>query len=355
MIETVEQVLQSLDEIRTFLTKCKVWDAQFKILQLKDLLHSESWPVAVPQELICMESEDDLFERADSIINFSNWEVDGKKFLDFGCGLGHVAVVASQLGSQAAGYDIVESSSFEWEKEGKYLLTTNFDKIKAMSPFDFIMLYDVLDHSTDPVGILTKVREVANKNTDIFVRCHPFLSRHGGHLYKHINKAYVHLVFTEDELQEMGYGFEGNFQKTNQPLVTYRDWFKQANLSIVVEDVVQDVLEPFFKKGVVKERMPKFSFDGVWEHYVNGRKHRRFVAYPNGTLNTPQGPETWSIDGLNLSLRWPTDKGIWRDELKLNEDMTHYEGTNQIGYKIKGDRIENINSSFIDFTLRAYD
>ena len=38
------------------------------------------------------------------------------------------------------------------------------------------------------------------ENSRLFVRFHPYTSRNGTHLGNQINKAYIHLIFSDDEL-----------------------------------------------------------------------------------------------------------------------------------------------------------
>jgi hypothetical protein len=59
---------------------------------LEPLLKSDQWPQAVNEYLICdLNSEDDKDARAQGIIAaMIDPDLTGKKFLDFGCGEGHV-------------------------------------------------------------------------------------------------------------------------------------------------------------------------------------------------------------------------------------------------------------------------
>jgi len=61
--------------------------------------------------------------------------------------------------------------------------------------YDFILINDVLDHAADPLDMLEQVNKIRNPETKIVVRCHPWTSRHGTHVYKQMNKAFLHLIF----------------------------------------------------------------------------------------------------------------------------------------------------------------
>ena len=79
----------------------------------------------------------------------------------------------------------------------------------------------------------------------IYVRCHPWSSRHGAHLHEEINKAFVHLVFTEDELSNMGYNVPFTHRLLD-PLTSYRNLFKKVGYTILSEDIIKTTIEPFF-------------------------------------------------------------------------------------------------------------
>ena len=77
------------------------------------------------------------------------------------------------------------------------------------------------------------------------MRCHPWTSRHGTHLYKQLNKAYLHLVFSEDELYAMGLK-ETKATVFLEPLETYRKMISDAGLKILNEDHINHPVELFF-------------------------------------------------------------------------------------------------------------
>jgi len=111
------------------------------------------------------------------------------------------------------------------------------------------------------------LKGVMKKNTIIHVRFHPFCSRHGGHLYQWTNKAFIHLVFTEDELKEMG-APEDVFpkQKVIHPKWSYDMWVKDAGLRVANRDHIKTPMEGLFKNNKdLKTRIHKHwlgkSFD----------------------------------------------------------------------------------------------
>lgn len=243
-------------------------DEQLKeFTELRMLLNSNEWPEAVNKELICdINSEEDKFDRANGILNLLELnDLSNLSFLDFGCGEGHIVINCNA--KLAIGYDIDKiNSKLTWENlENNKLLTTDFNKIKEFTPFDKILLYDVLDHVDNPIEILNQAKDLLIENGKITVRCHPFCGRHGGHLYQQTNKAFVHLIFSEEEMQKLGYDLI-NTQHIIYPLKTYEDYFNKVKLKIEYNFVERVNVEEFFNKNqLVKNRLMKH-----WNRKIDG-------------------------------------------------------------------------------------
>ena len=101
----------------------------------------------------------------------------------------------------------------------------------------------------------------------IFVRFHPWTSRDGGHLYDQLNKAFVHLVFTPDELAQMGVSVTEAGAKANQrivrPLATYNGWINKAGLIVKERTAKTAEVEPFFEE--LLPRINEVSWGGKCE------------------------------------------------------------------------------------------
>lgn len=230
---------------------------------LKSLVLSEQWPSAVFKVQIADEnSEKDKEERAEGICDILLPPLNGKKVLDFGCGEGHIAKHAATEATISVGYDIDKSpkSQLRWEeKEENLLLTTDFEKVSSEGPYDVILIYDVLDHTKNAMSeILLRAKSVLSNEGRIYLRCHPWCGRHGGHAYRKINKAFVHIVFSEEELRAFGLELEPN-QKVTFPLLTYNKAIEDAGL---VKDSEHEIdtqeVEPFFSENpLVKARILK--------------------------------------------------------------------------------------------------
>lgn len=235
---------------------------EFEILN--KLLNSEDWPEAVFASQIADEnSEADKEERAEGICDIILPPLENKKFLDFGCGEGHVSKYMSKNSAFSVGFDIKKDprSKLNWEEvQDNFLLTTDFEKVKSNAPYDAVLLYDVMDHTEGEsnVEMLLKIKPLLSENAKIFVRCHPWAGRHGGHIYKKINKAFIHLVFSEDELKELGVeNFDYN-HKVLYPIKSYTEVFEKAGFEKNNQEVDTQEVESFFgSNNLVKSRIMK--------------------------------------------------------------------------------------------------
>lgn len=275
----IEKKTEKLDKIYEVLKD----ESEFE--QLKNLLNSEEWPEAVLDfQIVDENSEEEKMDRAEGIVDILiNEELENKKILDFGCGEGHSAKYAStQEKTTSVGYDLVKSekSKLLWENEEEnYLLTTNFEKVKEKGPYDIIMIYDVIDHCEDPINVLNQAKSLLSDNGKIYLRCHPWCGRHGGHLYREINKAFVHIIFSDEELKELGINEQEPNIKVTFPIAEYHKFIEQANLKIENEDVEYQDVEDFFVKNPiitkrlkniinVKEKYPKHQTSQCFHDYI---------------------------------------------------------------------------------------
>jgi SAM-dependent methyltransferase len=266
----IDEILASLDAAPPQNPKTGLNEEEFGVL--KGLLESDQWPEAVFSAQIADEnSEQDKEERAQGIADIILPPMEGKSFLDFGCGEGHVAKYLSKEARVSVGYDIEKSqrSKLPWDhKDGNFLLTSDFEKVVAEGPFDVILMYDVVDHVKDmtPSEMLLKAASVLAPEGRIFMRCHPWCGRHGGHLYRSTNKAFVHLVFNSDELEALGIRPESNLGVV-KPLKTYGDIIKDAGLANDSEpEIDNQEVEDFFRDTpVVRDRILKAWGVDKWE------------------------------------------------------------------------------------------
>lgn len=233
--------------------------------ELKGLLASDRWPVAVEPDLICKDDLEEKKIRAEGVIDFMITEpLGGKRFLDFGCGEGLTIPEAVRKGASAAvGYD----ARAQWSAAsfaGGGVLTDDWQKVRASGPYDVVMLWDVLDHLTgeDPIDALKKVKEVCKPGAAVYVRCHPWCSRSATHTYRSLNKAFTHLVFSEVELVRLGITGGEPTLKVVHPQMTYTNWFQVAGFAIAVNDPATEDVEKFFSETPVVAARVKANWSG---------------------------------------------------------------------------------------------
>lgn len=218
---------------------------------LEALMDSKDWPEAVDPEVICyLDNEEQQKLRAESVVEMMIDDfLKDLKFLDFGCGNGYI--VSESLKQEpkfAIGYDIKEDPT--WKKFNANF-TTNLDEVRAQAPYDVILIYDVLDHilePNNPADALKIARDLLHPNGKIYLRCHPFCSRTGTHLYYDKNKAFLHLVFSEIELLRMGFN-SIPVRKVIHPMMVYQGWIREAELKENYNNVLRENVEDFFEKN----------------------------------------------------------------------------------------------------------
>lgn len=120
---------------------------------------------------------------------------------------------------------------------------------------------------------MNKLKQVTKSGTSIYIRCHPFCSRHGTHLYQQLNKAYVHLVFTEEEQKAMGLT-PLFIRKIIHPMITYKYWFKLAGFNLSKKDqVYKETIEPFFSTNpIVAKRIQSHWKESHEESLRTGKR-----------------------------------------------------------------------------------
>lgn len=237
---------------------------EMDLQKMKTLIGSSEWPEAVPPEMIPKNEEDKII-RAETILDIVVTEfLDNVRFLDVGCGEGHVAKVASDRGTKVSvGFDIKQQWKFS-EKEN-LLFTTDQERVKKNAPYDVVLLYDVLDHieHIDPCDLLQQIKYLLSPSGKVYVRTHPWCSRHGGHLYNKINKAYVHMLFDEPELLRL-FGVNSEYViKLTHPLDIYRKWFKGAGFIVKNETIITKKVDELLRDlpTVVRQRIDSCHVD----------------------------------------------------------------------------------------------
>lgn len=254
---------------------------------LVDLLNSSQWPPAVDPSLICDTSSDqDKEDRAEGILDLIiDVSLENLKFLDYGCGEGHV-VNRSQTHKtkMSVGYDIKKYDKWDKWTLNNAVLTDDWTKAKSFGPYNIVLMYDVIDHmleSTDEIiHRLTEIKQILAPNGKVYVRNHPYCSRHGTHLYHQVNKAFAHLVFSDEELEALGYKSD-KVRKTIHPIGEYKHIFNNAGFKI------------HNGPTVIREGVEKFF---IQNQAVSERIKRSYKDSPEGPLKTGQQFPTFQLE-----------------------------------------------------------
>jgi SAM-dependent methyltransferase len=227
-------------------------------MEIEKYLNDPEWPEAVDMKLVCDDSSDkEKTERAKDIIDILlPKDYKEKSILDFGTGEGHTSRVLKENGVQKVfGFDINNN----FIKDENLNLTTDWEIIEKNAPYDYIIAYDVMDH-LERINIaeaLYLLYDVLNPDGKLFVRYHPFTSRHGGHLYKNINKAYVHLILNQQEKDKYLMEKPVYTEPYAMPLTIYREAAKFSKFLIESEQNMTSKVEDFFFKDDISNRIIK--------------------------------------------------------------------------------------------------
>lgn len=206
--------------------------------------------------------------RAVQIVGLISLPFEEMTVLDVGCGEGHISKEIANRAKNVVGYDIMESASWPtlMAAAPSGLLTFTADKkaVEAKKPYDCIVLYDVLDHieREDPTSLMVWLSSLLAPEGRIFIRAHPWTARHGSHLYETgLNKAFVHLALTVDELAIAGFDVKPNLRIV-RPMAAYEHIFRDAGLKVFDRKGHTDPVEPYFS-GPLLERIIKVTWRGA--------------------------------------------------------------------------------------------
>lgn len=225
-----------------------------------ELMAIDCWPEAIPAMLAKKEpSEREKQKRANMVLDMMiDREVKGLNFLDFGCGEGYVAEQMAQKGvKKSTGYDIELQKGWKDFQHAKF--THVYNELDRRS-FDIIMLYDVLDHTEDPEGVMNQVRNLIKPGGAVYVRCHPWTSKHAMHLHTltpELNRAYLHMFLSYEELFELAQQAPMFTRREKNPLEAYHWWFKDFDIKRerkLEEDVSEFFTVPAFKDLLKSEQ-----------------------------------------------------------------------------------------------------
>lgn len=255
--EALEQQIASVKSHLAFLESLRLTTEPRPIAKksdrenvLKKLLLSQKWPRAIEPLNLCNPYSDiEKIQRGTNLLeHLTDRQLSFSRFLDFGCGEGHVAYAASSLCTDlAVGYDIKDQGWCRFPAKSNLHFSASKDLVESMSPFDIIFIHDVIDHDRDPIESLQWLRKLCSMHGRVYLRCHPYYSRHGCHGYQKLNRAFCHIFFDFEELKSFGWdGIWANPLK--QPIQQYREWISETGWNIISEKLHKKEAENFFTK-----------------------------------------------------------------------------------------------------------
>lgn len=223
-------------------------------------IHDENWPQAVDPTMITTTETTKQF-RALQITQLLPPH-HNHNTLDLGCGEGHTTKEIANTAKKVTGYDHTPHPNWQNQTKDNLILTTNKTTVQEQAPYDTIIIYDVLDHTTNdtPQNLLKWATTLLTPNGTIFLRTHPWTSRTGAHTYETHNKAYIHLALTTEEQIEQNIPQQPN-QKITRPMAAYEHWIKEAQLQITDKKVKTTPIEPYITQHLLP-RIIKINWNG---------------------------------------------------------------------------------------------
>lgn len=222
---------------------------------MPSISNDKNWPLAVTESNL-IKNERSKWVRA-NLISSSMGDIQ-EPILDFGCGDGHLTMIIKNKEKTVYGYDHVYRPS--WEKffdepeiELKSTFINDLDELSDIK-FGSIIMYDVIDHiERDSVtDVLDKVHSMLKDDGRLYISAHPFSSINGGHIYEEHNKAYLHMLLPDDELEKCA-GYVPNI-KVVRPNAQYQKFFagrfniedKELVVNELDKWVVDNILDPIY-------------------------------------------------------------------------------------------------------------
>jgi SAM-dependent methyltransferase len=167
-------------------------------------------------------------DAADQVLEFlgdAGLMIEDKVVADIGCGDGIIDLALALKGKPAklVGYDLrptdvdaLRRSAEAAGIAGSLPETLSFaisipDRVPAPdNMFDFAVTWSVFEHVTKPVRMLQEVARILKPGGVLFLQVWPFFhSEHGGHLWRHYDGPFPHLLHTDAEIREHMQGRRG--------------------------------------------------------------------------------------------------------------------------------------------------
>jgi SAM-dependent methyltransferase len=137
-------------------------------------------------------------------------DLEGKKILDIGCGLGGKTLVYAEAGGDVTGVDLDPahcSGAVDYARGSGFPMNVVCGDATLLpfsdSSFDMVIANDSMEHFHDPASALNELVRVVRTGGLVFLFFTPWGSPLGSHLYDHIKTPWCHILFSEKILEDM--------------------------------------------------------------------------------------------------------------------------------------------------------
>lgn len=138
-------------------------------------------------------------------------DLEGKRVLDVGCGLGGKTAAYAERGASAVtGADIAEANAaasrafaatMDLTDRSSFLTGDAAALPFADQSFDTVVANDAMEHFSRPERALSEMGRVTRKGGSIWIFFTPHFSPLGSHLYDYIYTPWCHLLFTRSQIE----------------------------------------------------------------------------------------------------------------------------------------------------------
>jgi len=143
---------------------------------------------------------------------YAKWfgDLEGKRVLDIGCGLGGKSVAYAEAGAVVTGVDLDPrhaggASRYARKMESSIEVVTGdaSDLPFLRDSFDIVIANDSMEHFARPAPALGEFARVTRPGGSVFLFFTPWGSPLASHLYDHIHTPWCHLIYSEKMLRQL--------------------------------------------------------------------------------------------------------------------------------------------------------
>ena len=130
-------------------------------------------------------------------------EYEGKTLLDIGCANGIFLKYLQNFNIDGLGIDISRDMVEDAKKHGLNCISGNYEKLEGK--FDIVTIWDVIEHVTDPNGLLEKVYSLLKKDGLLLIQtpCTGIISDEFGKDWRNYIVPQHIFLFSKDSLLEL--------------------------------------------------------------------------------------------------------------------------------------------------------